>query len=127
MAAKEVLIDAHLGAAHDIAWGEWKEKDKAVARWLERAAGRGRRLVNNEGGSQEQVFRVHIRALAAYVGVRGGIDPEPTVKAVVGHGRRADRRRPRPRAARPNSNGTWAWPCTTPCRSARCGPITTPP
>ena len=37
VAAKQVLVDAHLGAAHDIAWGEWKEKDKAVVRWLQRA------------------------------------------------------------------------------------------
>ena len=86
LAAKEVLIDAHLGAAHDIAWGDWKEKNKAVARWLERAVAVADDLVNNEGGSQEQVFRVYVRAMAAYVGVRGGIDPEPTVKAVVSTG-----------------------------------------
>ena len=77
MAAKEVLVDAHLGAAHDIAWGEWKEKDKAVARWLERAVAVADDMVKNEGGSREVLFRVHARALAAYVGVRGGIDPEP--------------------------------------------------
>ena len=85
VAAKEVLVDAHLGAAHDIAWGEWKEKPKAVARWLERAAAVADDVVDNEGGSQEQLFRVYARALAAYVGVRGGIDPEPAAKA----GRRA--------------------------------------
>jgi len=83
VAAKEVLIDAHLGAAHDIAWGEWKQKSKAVARWLERAATVADDLVKNEGGSREQLFRVHVRTLAAYVGVRGEIDPEPAVKALV--------------------------------------------
>ena len=86
MAAKEVLIDAHLGAAHDIAWGEWKEKPRAVTKWLERAVAVADDLVNNEGGSQEQLFRVYTRALGAYVGVRGGIDPEPTIAAVIDTG-----------------------------------------
>jgi tetratricopeptide (TPR) repeat protein len=86
VAAKEVLIDAHLGAAHDIAWGDWKEKNKAVARWLERALAVAEDLAKNEGGHQDQVFRVYARAMAAYVGIRGGIDPEPTVNAVVGTG-----------------------------------------
>ncbi len=86
LAAKEVLIDAHFGAAHDIAWGEWKDKDKAVARWLERAVAVADDMVKNEGGSRDLLFRVHSRALAAYVGVRGGIDPEPSAKALIATG-----------------------------------------
>ena len=86
VAAKEVLIDAHLGAAHDIAWGEWKDKPKAVARWLDRAVAVADDMVNNEGGSEEQLFRVYARSLAAYVGVRGEIDPAPAAKAVVATG-----------------------------------------
>lgn len=87
--AKEVLIDAHLGAAHDIAWGDWKEKNKAVARWLERGLAVAEDLVKNEGGHEEQLFRVYARAMAAYVGIRGEIDPEPTVNAVIGTGEEA--------------------------------------
>ena len=86
LAAKEVMIDAHLGAAHDIAWGDWKEKNKAVTRWLERALAIADDLAKNEGGSQEQVFRVYVRAMAAYVGIRGEIDPQPTVEAAVSTG-----------------------------------------
>ena len=52
MAAKQVLVDAHLGAAHDIAWGEWKEKPKAVTRWLDRAITAANDLVDNEGDTQ---------------------------------------------------------------------------
>lgn len=83
VAAKEVLIDSHLGAAHDIAWGDWKEKDKAVARWLDRAVTMAEDLVKNEKGNSEQVFHVYVRALAAYVGLRGSVDPEPMVKSVT--------------------------------------------
>ena len=73
--AKEVLIDAHLGAAHDIAWGTWKEKLEAVTKWLSRADAFAEDLVENEGGSQEHLFRVSSRALAACVGLRGALDP----------------------------------------------------
>lgn len=83
VAAKEVLIDAHLGAAHDIAWGQWKDKGKAMARWLERALAIANDLVKNEGGNREQVFRVYVRAMAAYVGIRGAVNPEPVVKEAV--------------------------------------------
>jgi tetratricopeptide (TPR) repeat protein len=86
VAAKEVLVDAHLGAAHDIAWGEWKEKDKAVARWLQRAVTVSEDLLKNEGASQEVALRVHSRALAACVGLRGTIDPGPAAKAVITSG-----------------------------------------
>ena len=86
VAVKEVLIDAHLGAAHDIAWGEWKEKDKAVARWLQRAVALSEDLVKKEGAGHEVTLRVHSRALAACVGLRGAIDPGPAVKAIVATG-----------------------------------------
>ena len=83
IAAKEVLIDAHLGAAHDIAWGEWKDKEAAVPHWLERAAAAADDLIAREGAGEDQRFRVCTRALAACVGVRGGVDPTVWAKAVV--------------------------------------------
>ncbi len=76
LAAKEVLIDAHLGAAHDIAWGEWDDKTEAVPRWLARAAAVVEDVVANEAGDEEHQFRVATRALAACVGMRGEIDPD---------------------------------------------------
>ena len=83
IAAKEVLIDAHLGAAHDIAWGEYKEKGKAVVRWLERAWAAADDVVENEKGNPLLLFHVCTRTLSAYVGVRGKIDPAPVVKATI--------------------------------------------
>ena len=83
LAAKEVQIDAYLGTAHDIAWGEWKDKPKAVVRWLERAKAVADDVVANEGSSQEQLFRVHARALAAFVGLHDAIDPAPAAKGLT--------------------------------------------
>ena len=76
LVAKEVLVNAQLGAAHDIAWGNWKEKETAVLRWLSRADAFAEELIENDGGSREHRFRVSTRALAACVGVRGELDPD---------------------------------------------------
>jgi tetratricopeptide (TPR) repeat protein len=86
VAAKEVLIDAHLSAAHDIAWGDWKDKPKAVERWLDRAAAVATDTINSEGSGEEQLFHVYTRSLGAYVGVRGEIDPSVAAKSVVATG-----------------------------------------
>jgi tetratricopeptide (TPR) repeat protein/HAMP domain-containing protein len=76
LAAKEVLIDAHLGAANDIAWGGWSKKEKAVKRWCQRASAFAEELIANDGGSEEHYFRVATRSLAAYVGVKDKLDPK---------------------------------------------------
>ncbi len=80
LAAKEVLIDAHLGAANDIAWGSWSQKEKAVAKWSQRAAAFAEELIANDGGTEELRFRVATRSLAAFVGVKGKIDPRQYAK-----------------------------------------------
>jgi tetratricopeptide (TPR) repeat protein len=86
LTAKEVLVDAHLGAVHDIAWGDWKDKDVAVSKWLEQAASFADDLVRNEGGSEENQLRVCTRALTACVGLRGKIDPKPWIQEALTHG-----------------------------------------
>ncbi len=83
LAAKEVMVDAHLGAANDIAWGRWGGKEKAVTEWTKRAAAFAEELIENDGGSSEHRFRVASRTLAAMVGVEGKMDPTDWVKEVV--------------------------------------------
>ena len=75
LAAKEVLLDSHLGAAHDVAWGTWRDREKAVDVWLKQAAAAADDLIKNEGGDEQYHFRLATRALAAYVGLRGKLDP----------------------------------------------------
>ncbi len=81
--AKEVLVDAHLGAAQDIAWGVWNNKEVAVAAWLKRASEFAEDLIEHEGGSVEFRFRVATRALAACVGLQGKLDPTPWAEQVA--------------------------------------------
>ncbi len=87
LSAKEVLIDAHIGAAHDIAWGEWDDKATAVPMWLDRATAVVDDVVENESGDEEHRFRVATRALAACVGMRGELDPGPWTQEAVRTGR----------------------------------------
>jgi tetratricopeptide (TPR) repeat protein len=87
LAAKEVLVDAHLGAAHDIAWGNWKQKEAALSKWLTQADAFAEDLVEKEGRSPELRFRVSTRALAAYVGMRGKLDPSKWADAAIRTGK----------------------------------------
>ncbi len=84
--AKEVLIDAHLGAAHDIAWGNWNQKQTAVNTWLKRASAFAEDLIASDGGTTEHRFRVATRALAACVGAQGKVDPSPWNEQVLSLG-----------------------------------------
>jgi tetratricopeptide (TPR) repeat protein len=81
--AKEVLIDAHLGAAHDVAWGPWNQKQMAVPTWLGRASAFAEELIKSDGGTNEHRFRVATRALAACVGTQGKLDPDPWCEQAV--------------------------------------------
>jgi len=85
--AKEVMVDAHLGAAHDIAWGQWKDKQPAVKRWLERADAFADELIESEGGSGDLRFRVATRALAICVGMQGALEPGVWAEEVIQTGK----------------------------------------
>ncbi|NMC21403.1 MAG: hypothetical protein GYA33_13405, partial [Thermogutta sp.] len=78
LAAKEVLVDAHIGAARAIAWGPWEQKEIVVPRWLERAGTAADELAE-EGGSPLLRIRVAAAALSASVGVPSGLDPQPWI------------------------------------------------
>ena len=75
--AKEVLVDAHLGAANDIAWGSWNNKETSIPVWLTRASDFAEELIQNDGGNSELRLRVATRALATCVGAQGKVDPSP--------------------------------------------------
>ncbi len=86
LAAMEVLVDAHLGAAHDIAWGDWENKKVAVDTWLGRASAFAEGMIEAESAGPALQFRVATRALASCVGARGKIDPTPWAENAVKSG-----------------------------------------
>ncbi|MBL9124132.1 MAG: tetratricopeptide repeat protein [Planctomycetaceae bacterium] len=85
-AAHQVLLDAHLEMANDIAWGAWNNKATAVPQWLQRTE----KLISDSPALQADVvnarFQLCQQALAACVGLQGKVDPRPWIDAAAQHG-----------------------------------------
>lgn len=91
-AALETLVDAHLGAARDIAWGNWNQKASSVIRWLNQANKYNEQLVTIAHYSDRQTYQSRIRiaskALSAIAGVGKEINPAPWAEMLVENGDR---------------------------------------
>lgn len=68
-AAKELMVEAHLAVAHDIGWGRWQQKPKAVIKWVDHARAYADDLLTNEQGSPDLRLRVCEGALSALAGI----------------------------------------------------------
>ena len=77
--ALETLVDAHLGAARDIAWGNWNQKASAVVRWLNQANKYNEQIIVKAHYSERQIYQSRVRlaskALSAIAGVGKEINP----------------------------------------------------
>lgn len=81
--AKEVLLDAHLAVARDVAWGQWKNKTEAVSSWIDKARVLADDLVAHEEGCPELKLRVARQAVASCVGAQGEMDPSAWLEEAV--------------------------------------------
>ena len=86
VAAKEVRLDAHLGALQDVAWGAWNQKERTAENWIAAAMEIAQDLIKTEDGSDEYLFRVNTRALSANVGLQGKLDPAKWAREAVRNG-----------------------------------------
>ncbi|MBX7165308.1 MAG: hypothetical protein K1X74_03075 [Pirellulales bacterium] len=68
--ALRALIDGHLGAAYDVAWGNWQRKSNVATMWLDRAMAYVEASELTEAQALE--FQLHIAraALSAIVGLQ---------------------------------------------------------
>jgi tetratricopeptide (TPR) repeat protein len=83
-AARELLVQAHLAIAGDIAWGHWKDKTAIVPQWLDKAAA----LATSEPRlATEHQFQIAARALGASVGLEGETDPTSWIEKSLRLGR----------------------------------------
>ncbi|MDZ4821384.1 MAG: hypothetical protein SGJ20_20675 [Planctomycetota bacterium] len=85
--AKLVTVEANLGAANDIAWGHWQQKEKVVPKWIIQAHVMAEDLIENEHYDEALHLRVVRRALAASAGTQGQIDPVEWTKEALATGR----------------------------------------
>jgi hypothetical protein len=87
-AAKQVLLEAYLGVANDIAWGFYQQKEVAVPRWLQKAEEVAKDLQTNEGADTEPTLNVARQALAACAGTQGLLDPTDWTKSALATGKK---------------------------------------
>lgn len=82
-AAREVLLDAHLGTALAIAKGTWQQKSRVIPKWISRSEV----LVDEfKGGDREKMIlelQLCRGALAASAGSTEAIEPLPWVKRLL--------------------------------------------
>lgn len=74
--AQRVLLEAHLAVANDVAWGNWKQKEVVVKKWLDKAEAISRGAPSAEAGDAAR-FMVGTQALSAQVGLQTKADPKP--------------------------------------------------
>ncbi len=72
--AKRTMVDAHLGAAADVAYGAWKQKDMATVRWITRADELSRDMVEHDDANPELRLYVVRRVLDVRVAIGGRWD-----------------------------------------------------
>ncbi len=78
-AAKQLLVEAHLAVAEEIARQPYNNKVENLGIWVGRASGLAEDYITNDGGSIELRLLVAQRALAALAGFRPTLDPAPWV------------------------------------------------
>ena len=85
LAAKEVIVDADFG--RPTTWrGALARSREGGRRVVEQASDAAADLVKNEGGDGQYRFRVATRALAAYVGLHGQLDPDSWTQETIHSG-----------------------------------------
>jgi tetratricopeptide (TPR) repeat protein len=75
-AAKQITLEAYLGAARDIGLGRWQQKAPVVSRWLDAAMAVADDLIRHEQGGAETRLAVYEAALAALAGIAEPPDPK---------------------------------------------------
>jgi len=86
--AKKVLIDAHLGAALDIARGQWSNREQAVDKWLVQAEKLTEDLVARDNGNLDWKLKLESHRLAALAAVGGKGDPAAAAQKCYDLGRK---------------------------------------
>lgn len=85
LSAKDVLFEAHLGAANDVAWGKWDKKEESINKWISRAReiARDPEMKAAKRFSNEYLFKIAICTLASQVGQTSQQDIEPYIYDVI--------------------------------------------
>jgi len=86
--AKHLLLDAHLGAATEIAWGVWQKKSVTVERWIQQADQLAKDLIDHEEADPQLRLDVARRAVSAAAGTDGKWDASDWTQQALDTGRK---------------------------------------
>jgi tetratricopeptide (TPR) repeat protein len=78
-AAKQLLIEAHVYIAEEIARQAYNQKIESLSQWIGRASGLSEDFIANDGGSIELRLFISQHVLAALASFRPTLDPAPWV------------------------------------------------
>ena len=82
-AAREVLLDAHVGTALAIAKGTWQQKSRVIPKWISRADAVVKEFTGDELERQVLDLQLCRGALAVSAGSNEAIEPLPWVKRLL--------------------------------------------
>ena len=82
-AAREVILDAHLGTALAIAKGTWQQKSRVIPKWISRADAVVKEFEGDDLERQVLELQLCRGALAASAGSTEAIEPLPWVKRLL--------------------------------------------
>jgi tetratricopeptide (TPR) repeat protein len=78
-AAKQILVEAHLAIAEEVARQAFQNKVETLSLWIGRASGIAEEYIGHDDGSVELRLMIAQRALAALTSFRPTLDPAPWV------------------------------------------------
>jgi tetratricopeptide (TPR) repeat protein len=78
-AAKQLLIEAHLAIAEEVARQTYNDKSEALSQWIGRASGLAEDFITKDNGSIELRLLIAQHALGALANIKPTLDPAPWI------------------------------------------------
>ena len=75
LAAKQLLVEAHLAVAVEISIGDWQQKDESVPQWIERASALAEAMIDEDRAYLPLRLQVAVSSLAAAANLEKPINP----------------------------------------------------
>ena len=82
-AAREIMLDAHLGTAEAIALGTWQQKSRVIPKWMARAEAVVAECTGDKSVQQTLELQLCSGALAVAAGSADSTEPLPWVKRLL--------------------------------------------
>jgi tetratricopeptide (TPR) repeat protein len=86
--AKDILIDAHLAVAQDIALGNFQRQREVVPKWLSRATELAEEFISGDAGDATARMEIYRTTLAVYSVLEGNFDTSIATDEALSEGRR---------------------------------------